>query len=307
MKFILFTLVMLLYAPCIVAQTRTVAGTVRDDTGEPIAGVGIRIVGTTIGTTTDANGAFTLSASQNAVLRISCVGYLTQEIPIADQSALHITLKEDLRELEEVVLVGFQAQKKVNLTGSVSSVGAEVFENRPVANIGQALQGVVPNLNISMSDGKPNTEPTFNLRGATSMDLNSDGQYVVTNKSPLILVDGVEMSATQINQMNPNDIEAMSVIKDASAAAIYGTKAPFGVILITTKSGKFNRKGQISYSYDLSYDKPSALPDIMNAYEIQRFVMRNGPWVRSATLTRGRWMPFKITCATPAIRTTGTL
>jgi TonB-linked SusC/RagA family outer membrane protein len=264
-----------------VAQTgKTVSGTVTDG-AEPVIGASVIVRDADgIGTVTDIDGKFTLNnVPENAVLQVSFIGYETQNIPVRSRTTFNITLKEDSKLLDEVVVVGFGTQKKVNLTGAVASVSGDAFENRPVTNIGQALQGVMPNLNITMSDGKPNTTPNFNIRGTTSIDYNStDSRWEIKNGEPLILVDGVEMTSSLVNQINPNDIEGMSVIKDASASAIYGTKASRGVVLITTKSGKFNQKGKISYSYDLSFDRPSALPDIMNAYEIQRFVMQNSEW-----------------------------
>lgn len=263
---------------CIKAQT--ISGTVTDDKNEPLIGVSVAVKNTTKGTMTDVDGKYNITVNdQNAVLVFSLVGYAKQEIQTGSKTVINVQLAEDSKLLDEVVVVGFGTQKKVNLTGAVSAVGAEAFENRPVTSVGQALQGVVPNLNITMGDGKPSTVPNFNIRGTTSIDYNStDNRWELKNGEPLILVDGVEMSSTLVNQMNPNDIEGMSVIKDASASAIYGTKASRGVVLITTKSGKFNQKGKISYSYDISWDKPSALPDIMNAYEIQRFVMQNSEW-----------------------------
>lgn len=262
------------------AQAQRVGGVVTDESNDPLGGVSVVVRGSTQGVLTGADGRFSLTlAVENPVLVFSCTGYKKQEVEAAGRTEFAVVLQEEDHVLDEVVVVGFQTQKRVNMTGAVSSVGADVFENRPIASVGQALQGVVPNLNITMSDGKPNTVPSFNIRGTTSIDYNeTDSRWELKNGSPLILVDGVEMSETLINQMNPNDVESLSVIKDASAAAIYGTKATFGVVLITTKSGKFNQKGKITYSYDLSFDTPSALPDIMNAYEIQRFVMQNAEW-----------------------------
>jgi TonB-linked SusC/RagA family outer membrane protein len=273
----------LLFFACIFTanmRAQNVTGTVTDGKNEPLVGVSVLQKGTTLGTTTDPDGNFSIRLTEaNPVLLFSYVGFRPEEINAAGKTSIQVTLYEDEQVLDEIVVVGFQSQKKVNLTGSVSAISADVFENRPVANIGQALQGLVPNLNIDMSNGAPNTAPSFNIRGGTSMSYNSDaGKYVVTNDAPLILVDGVELTPTLLNQMNPNDVESMSVIKDASAAAIYGTKATFGVILITTKSGKFNQKGKISYSYDLSWDTPSALPDILNAREIQEAAMNINRW-----------------------------
>ncbi|GAB6009936.1 SusC/RagA family TonB-linked outer membrane protein [Dysgonomonas reticulitermitis] len=259
-------------------QAQTVTGTVTDANGEPLIGVSVVVKGTTVGQMTDIDGKYSIAVgNQKATLVFTFMGYTKQEISVGSQSVINVKLEEDSKLLEEVVVVGFQTQKKANLTGAVTAVGAEVFENRPVANIGQALQGVVPNLNIGISNGAPNTVPSFNIRGGTSM-VYSDNSWQVERGAPLILVDGVEYSATMLNQMNPNDIESMSVIKDASASAIYGTKATYGVMLIQTKSGKFGQKGKISYSYDLSFDHPSAIPDILDAYTLQKAAMDKSTW-----------------------------
>lgn len=254
----------------VAAKEITVTGTVTDGS-EPIIGATVMVKGSSQGAMTDIDGKFSLTnVPAKAVLQVSYVGFESQEVPVNGKTNFEIVLKESSKLLNEVVVVGFGTQKKVNLTGAVATVSSEKFENRPVSNIGQALQGVVPNLNIGISDGSPNTVPSFNVRGGTTI---TDG--AVSNGAPLILVDGVDVSPTLLNQMNPNDIESMSVIKDASAAAIYGTKAAFGVVLITTKSGKYGQKGHVTYSYDISWDKPSAMPDIMTSVgllEAQQFV-----------------------------------
>ena len=265
-----------------VAQTgKTVSGTVTDG-AEPIIGASV-IVGDAagIGTVTDLNGKFTLNnVPENAVLQVSFIGYETQNIPVRSRTTFNITLKEDSKLLDEVVVVGFGTQKKVNLTGAVASVSGDAFESRPVANIGQAIQGIVPNLNVTIGTGSPDAVPSFNIRGGTSMKYNETSKlYEVSNAEPLILIDGVETTGTLLNQLNPEDIASMSVVKDASAAAIYGTKAAFGVILITTKNGKFNQKGKISYSFDISWDTPSAMPDVMNSYRIQKAIMERTEWI----------------------------
>jgi TonB-linked SusC/RagA family outer membrane protein len=263
------------------AQSFTVTGTVIDNLQETMPGVNVVVKGTTTGTVTDFDGKYSISVpNQDAVLVFSFVGFTMQEIMVGSQRAINVTLGEDAQQLEEVVVVGFGTQKKVNLTGAIKAVGAETFENRPVANIGQALQGIVPNLNVSINSGSPSEVPNFNIRGGThiEMDPNNSNAWTLYRRNPLILVDGVEYDATMLNQMNPNDIESTSVIMDASAAAIYGTKASYGVMLITTKSGKFGQKGKISYSYDLSYDKPSALPDIFDAYTLQKSTMDRNSW-----------------------------
>lgn len=259
---------------------RTVTGTVQDVNGEPLIGVSIMVKGTTTGVVSDIDGNYSIGVtSGDDLLVFTYIGFSDQEIMVGNQTRIDVILEEDTQVLDEVVVVGFGTQKKVNLTGAVTSVGSEVFENRPVSNVGKALQGVVPNLNINISNGGPNTAPSFNVRGGTSMAYNSNSnKYEIQNGAPLILVDGIEMSPTLLNQMNPNDIESMSVIMDASASAIYGTKAAFGVILVTSKSGKFNQKGRINYSYDVSWDTPTALPDVLDAYTIQKASMDKNSW-----------------------------
>ncbi|GHT21563.1 SusC/RagA family TonB-linked outer membrane protein [Bacteroidia bacterium] len=256
-----------------------VTGVVSDADG-PVIGASVVEKGNPgNGVATDVDGKYSLRVSPSATIAVAYLGYSTKEVPVNGQTTINVTLAEDVGTLDEVVVVGFGTQKKVNLTGAISTVSAEAFESRPVSNIGQALQGLVPNLNISIAKGELNETPKFNIRGGTTMSYNTDdSKWQVDNGSPLIIVDGVELDETMLNQMNPNDIDAMSVIKDASAAAIYGTKATFGVILITTKSGKFNQKGKINYSYELSYDTPTALPDIMNALEIQQASMNMTRW-----------------------------
>ncbi|MDR1371449.1 MAG: TonB-dependent receptor [Dysgonamonadaceae bacterium] len=265
-------------------QAQKVSGTVIDENNEPLVGVTVSVKGTKEGMPTDLNGKFSLNAPDvNAVLTFQSLGYKTQELKVSGRTDITVIMYEDQQLLNEVVVVGFQSQRKVNLTGAITAVGAEAFENRPVSNIGQALQGVVPNLNISISNGAPNTVPSFNIRGGTSIEYNTtDSKWEVKRDAPLILVDGVEYSETMLNQMNPNDIESMSVIKDAAAAAIYGTKATYGVMLIQTKSGKFGQKGKVSYSYDLSFDKPSAIPDILDAYTLQNASMNKTTWTGGA-------------------------
>ncbi|MDR1980198.1 MAG: TonB-dependent receptor [Tannerellaceae bacterium] len=279
-KTVVLPLVCFLFFFAAAAEAQKISGTVVDEQNEPLMGVTIIEKGSSQGVATDMDGKFSLQLSNpKATLVLTYIGYKPKEVEAAGKTVITVVMQEDNQMLDEVVVVGFGTQKKVNLTGAISAVSAEVFENRPVANIGQALQGVVPNLNIGIGNGAPNTVPSFNIRGGTSMRYDSnDKKYVVTNDAPLILIDGVEVSATQLNQMNPNDIDNMSVIKDASASAIYGTKATFGVILITTKSGKFNQKGKISYSYDVSWDTPSAIPDILDAYTIQKSGMDKTLW-----------------------------
>ncbi|ULT26823.1 TonB-dependent receptor plug domain-containing protein [Sphingobacterium sp. E70] len=227
--------------------------TARKD-GAPIENATISLNGTTTRTSSDSKGNFSLkSSSAEGTLTISHLSFKPQTIKFNSTTAsdLAISLEENDSALEEVVVVGFGTQKKVNLTGAIAHVGKEAFENRPVANIGQALQGLVPNLNITFGNGSPNSTPGFNLRGGTSMNYNANTQvFESVNGDPLIIIDGVESTTGALNQLNPNDIMDMSFVKDASAAAIYGTKAAYGVILVRTKRGEFNQKGKIAYNFD---------------------------------------------------------
>lgn len=260
-------------------QQQRVSGKVVDRDGNPVAGVTVSEKGTSNATNTSTEGTYTLQVSSgDAVLVFSSIGF--KKLERAASMASSITLEaEDEQLLDEVVVVGFGTQKKVNLTGAIAHVGKEAFENRPVANIGQALQGLVPNLNISFGNGSPNTTPNFNLRGGTSMEFNENTKvFESVNGNPLVIIDGVESSTSALNQLNPNDVMDMSFVKDASAAAIYGTKAAYGVILVRTKRGSFNQKAKIAYSFDANFDTPAGIPDILNAYEIQKSSMDRTLW-----------------------------
>ncbi|UGU16664.1 TonB-dependent receptor [Sinomicrobium kalidii] len=243
-------------------QGLEISGMVVDSGGLPLPGANVVEKGTTHGTQTDFDGNYSITVSGNdAVLVVSYMGFVTREVPVNGESEINVTLKEDVASLEEVVVVGYGTQKKVNLTGAVSQVSAEAIENRPVANIGQALQGVLPNLNINIPNGSPNATPSFNVRGGTSLSGDS-----FVNGAPFVLVDGVQMD---INMLNPEDIESISVLKDAASAAIYGARAANGVILVTTKKGKKSQKPQITYNTSFQFNRPSARPDLLDAYTIQ--------------------------------------
>lgn len=235
---------------------RTITGTVVDEMGEPVIGANVSIKGTTTGAVTDIDGKFSLSVPADAILKITYIGYTETEMKVGNQKILNITMKEDTQKLNEVVVVGFGSQKKVNVTGAVSTVNAEVLESRPVANVSQALQGVVPGLNLTLSNrgGEMNQAMNISIRGAGTI---GDG----SNSSPLILIDGME---GDMNAINPNDIETISVLKDAAASSIYGSRAPFGVILITTKSGKAGRTS-VSYSTNLRFKSPLSMPEMMDS------------------------------------------
>ena len=234
---------------------RKVTGTVVDATGQSIIGANVIIKGTTLGTITDLDGNFSLNIPSDAVLVFTYIGYSEQEVKAEGATTFNIVMKEDSEILDEVVVVGFGTQKKINLTGSVGTVNAEKLEARPVVNATQALQGMVPGLQISNSGGSMQSEANISIRGIATIGEGSSG-------SPLILIDGME---GDINSINPQDIENISVLKDAAASSIYGSRAPFGVILITTKSGK-NGKTIINYNNSLRWSDPVNMPDMMDSY-----------------------------------------
>lgn len=234
-----------------IKQQEIISGKVVDSQFKPIPGVSITVKGTNVVTTTDSNGAFTIRVNQGvSTLIVNMIGYHQQEIKVNRNEPLEIVLKESISTLDEVVVVGFGTQKKVNLTGAVDQIKGDVLENRPITNIGQGLQGVVPNLNLVPSDGKPTTSPAFNIRGTTSI-----GQ----GGSALVLVDGVEGDPSLLN---PNDIASISVLKDAASASIYGARAAFGVVLITTKNPTADRTS-INYSMNLSSKQPATRPQFV--------------------------------------------
>ena len=257
---------LLLNAPSLGAQNSTikVKGVVNDAMG-PVIGASIVEKGNTgNGTITDIDGNFSLNVSSNSTLIVSFVGYKAQEIPVAGKTFFTIDLKEDNEMLEEGVVVGFATQKKVNLTGSVGTATAKDIEARPVANAVQALQGVIPGLNISNSGngGELNATKSIDVRGTGTVGKDASGN-AFSSGSPLILIDGME---GDLNSINPQDIESISVLKDAAASSIYGSRAPFGVVLVTTKSGKSGR-AQINYNMNMRYSTPIKMPDMANSYE----------------------------------------
>ncbi|GAA4167781.1 TonB-dependent receptor [Sphingobacterium ginsenosidimutans] len=229
-----------------IAVQSTVKGVVKDKNGAAMPGVTITNLSSQKTTSTNASGMFNIEAAIGQKLKLTQVGYNEQVVTV-NTAQLQLVMESKDTELEEVVVVGYGTQKKANLTGAVDQVGSEVFEGRVLANASQMLQGVVPNLNIVPADGKPNRAPSFNIRGTTSI-----GQ----GGSALILIDGVEGDPASLN---PNDIENVSVLKDASSAAIYGARGTFGVVLITTKRAK-SGKSSINYSGSGSFQKPIARP-----------------------------------------------
>lgn len=265
-------MLLLLNVQCLNAQSSTihVKGVVNDAMG-PVIGASIVEKGkTTNGTITDMDGNFSLAVPADATLIVSFIGYKTQEMPVAGKTSLSITLKEDTEMLDEVVVVGFGTQKKVNLTGSVGLATAKDIESRPVTNATQALQGLVPGLQITTNTGELDKDMSINIRGTGTI---GDG----TSGSPLILIDGME---GDINTINPQDIENISVLKDAAASSIYGSRAPFGVVLITTKKGKAG-KTSINYNNSFRFGSPINMPEMMDSYTFANFFQQgytNSGW-----------------------------
>ena len=246
-------------------STKKVSGVVLDNTGMGIIGANVVVKGTTNGTVTDFDGNFTLTVPTNATLVVTYIGYAHQEFSVAGKSTFNITLQEDSEMLDEVVVVGFGTQKKVNVTGAVSMVDSEVLESRPVVNVGQALQGVIPGLNLTVnsSGGTLDNQLNVSIRGAGTIGAGS-------SSSPLVLIDGMEGN---MNSINPNDIENISVLKDAASSAIYGSRAAFGVILITTKSGKEGRTN-VNYTGNVRFMDALAVPDMLDSYKFAQYFNR---------------------------------
>ncbi|MFA6727682.1 MAG: carboxypeptidase-like regulatory domain-containing protein, partial [Prevotella sp.] len=224
----------------ITQQQTTITGTIFDKQGQPVIGATIAVKGAKgVGTVTDINGHFTLNTQEGNTLIISYIGYKTVEAKAF--YGMKVTLAEDVGTLSDVVVVGYGTQKKANLTGAVANVNVdEAIASRPITDVAKALQGVTPGLTITNLTGGIGTESTIRLRGSIG-SLSATG-----GTSPLILVDNVEVP--DLNLVNPDDIATISVLKDAASSSIYGTRAAWGVILITTKQGSKNEKTRVSYS-----------------------------------------------------------
>lgn len=235
-------------------QAKTVTGTVTDVSGEPIIGANIRIKGTTTGTITDIDGNFSIEAEPQSVIEVSYIGYLTQETVINNQKSIRFLLKEDTKTLDEVVVIGYGVQKKADLTGSVANINTEKLNTQSNANIGQALQGKIAGVDIVSQGGAPGSGTRIMVRGIGTLN----------NASPLYIVNGMYMNS--IDHINPNDIASIDVLKDASSAAIYGSRAANGVIIVTTKEGS-NTEGKpiIDLSVNLGISTASKFLDMLDA------------------------------------------
>ncbi|WP_338394593.1 TonB-dependent receptor [Fulvitalea axinellae] len=247
-------------------KSRAVTGIVTGEGDEALPGVNVIIKGQTQGTTTDIHGKYHLKVKDTDVLVFSFIGYKDMEISVKNRSDISVQLEVDTEVLDEVVVIGYGVQKKVNVTGAVDVVTAKELENRPVANVQQALQGAAPGLllQIGSGGGELDAEMGMRIRGFGSISSNGS--------SPYILVDGMPLeNASDINKLNPNDIESVSVLKDASSTAIYGSRAAFGVILITTKSGEGSDNISVNYSNNFVFASPLLRPKMMNSLDFANY------------------------------------
>ncbi len=255
--------------PVVIADI-TVTGTVLDPNGEPLPGVTITVQGTTKGTVTDLDGKYSITVSEGVELVYSFIGYKSQVIQVGNSAVINITMEEDAQALQEVVVVGYGTQKVTNLTGAVDVVDGELIESRPSPTVSQLLQGTSPGLtfNVGNFGFQPGASMGIQIRGMGS--INGGGE-------PYIIIDGIP---GDMNRLNPNDIESISVLKDAAASAIYGSRAPYGVIVITTKSGRGKLKA--SYSGSVSVATPQNLPSMLNSYTHARVINEAGTAVPGA-------------------------
>ena len=244
------------------AQTATVSGVVKDDTGEPVIGAGVLVKGTTLGTITDIDGHFSFRVDDlNGVLVVSFVGMETQEIPMKGKGTFDIVLKSSNTLLEEVQVVAYGAQKKVTLTGSISSVNTDELLKVPTASIGNMLSGVLSGVSSIQSSGQPGgDDPDVFIRGISTLN--------TMNAKPLYLVDGVERSFFQID---PNEVENITILKDASSTAVFGVRGANGVIIVTTKRGK-EGKAKINASFSYGIQTPTRMPEFVNSYDYATFL-----------------------------------
>lgn len=242
------------------AQSKTVTGTVTSaEDNSSLPGVSVAVKGQSRGTATDVEGKYTISVDPADVLVFSFVGMKPEERQVGNSTTINVQLYTDAKALDEVVIVGYGSQKKANLTGAVSTIETKVLESRPITDVARGLQGTTPGLTISTSSGAIGQNPNIRLRGVTGTLSNSGGAQ------PLILVDNVEIESLQL--VNPEDIESISVLKDAASSSIYGSRAAWGVILITTKSGKKGAAPRVSYSNNFSWSTPTTTPKIAPAAE----------------------------------------
>ena len=241
-------------------QPIEVTGIVTGETDQPLAGVTVKVKGTNKGTYTDSKGSFTINVDDTDVLVISYVGYDNMEMPVNGQRQINIKLTQSSKQLDQVVVIGYGSQRKRNVTGAVSVVTASDIANRPIINTGEALQGKAAGVQVTSNSGKPGSGLTIRIRGSSSISAGND---------PLYIVDGIP--TTDITAYNPNDIESISVLKDAASASIYGTRAANGVVVITTKKG-ITGKSKIDVSTYYGTSTPTHTLDVLNAQQYQQYM-----------------------------------
>lgn len=251
--------------------SKKISGIVLDEIGEPVTGANVSIKGTTIGNITDIDGNFNLDAPDDGILVVSYIGYSPQEISIKDKNSFTIELREDLQALEEVVVIGYGVQKKSDVTGALVKVNEKTLKERPVQNALQAMQGKAAGVQITLNN-RPGELGEIRVRGNRSINASND---------PLYVIDGIPMVAGSMSDINPNDMESIEILKDASATAIYGSRAANGVILITTKKGKAGRKS-INYDGTITFSNLHSMTDWMNAGE-------QIDWNRQARINAGSY------------------
>jgi TonB-dependent SusC/RagA subfamily outer membrane receptor len=259
---LLITMIALFSVSVSLGQGRVVTGTVTEaDTGDPIPGANVVVKGTSSGSVTDLDGKYSVNIQdESAVLVFSFVGFVSYEVQVGNQTVIDVSLESDITALSEVVVTGYGTQEKKEITSAVASVKEEAFQVGNVQDAAQLIQGKVAGLTIVRAGANPNSGFSIRLRGLATF--NND------NPGPLVVVDGV--IGADLNNVDPNDIESMDVLKDASASAIYGTRGANGVIIVTTKTGK---KGtlQVDYNGFISADTPYRFPDMLNADEWREF------------------------------------
>ncbi len=234
-------------------QGITITGVVIDVAGGPMPGVNVTVKGTITGSVTDVNGKYSIRVPDNhAVLVFSSIGYTTQEIAVGDQREINVTLNEDMHEIEEVVVVGYGTQRKINLTGAVSAISGNELTKRSVVNSTSMIQGLLPGVRVVQGSGQPGANPSIQVRGM--------GTFSGAGVNPLVLIDGVE---GDLNGLDPNTIESVSVLKDAASASIYGSRAANGVILVKTKDGSKTDKINVSYNFNYGIHSPTKMVDLV--------------------------------------------
>ncbi|WP_282333932.1 SusC/RagA family TonB-linked outer membrane protein [Pinibacter soli] len=254
-----FSLTLLLGAAAM-AQTRTITGTVKDQNGQPLKGVNVMVKGTKTGSTTDETGNYSIAVDKNATLILSFTGYSSKEIKVGtSQSSISTQLTLADKSLDDVVVVGYGTQKKINMTGAIETISAKQLENRPVTSTSALLQGTAPSIVFSTPAGgnTPGSSPTMQIRGQALLGGTTP---------PLVVIDGIPAGVGDLNLLNPNAIESISVLKDAASSAIYGAKAAFGVLVVTTKMGKKNEKPSFTYNGNFANVENVRTPHTVDSY-----------------------------------------